>query len=240
MSDFETAIIAARARLRRLRVRALLAPTGTPRHWVATLLAVVLGFGIVATWRATHSANHVTTARPDQLLSLLDNLAARQHRLQVEQERLAVTREKLVAGSHKAALTEARIRLNALQVLAGTTSVKGPGVIVRVNDPDALIPASMILDTVQELRDAGAEAISINQVRVVVNTWMTDASSGGINVGGITVKPPYTLAAIGDGRTMAVAMRIPGGVTDSLKVAGASVRVSATKHLTLAPTESTR
>ena len=240
MSEIETAISAARTRLRRLRVRALLVPAGTPRHWIATLLAVILGFGIVTTWRATHSATMVNTARPDQLLSLLDNLAARQHRLQVEQERLAITREKLVAGSQKAALTEARLRLNALRVLAGTTAVKGPGVVVRVDDPDALIPASMILDTVQELRDAGAEAISINQVRVVVSTWLSDSSSGGINIGGTVVKPPYTLAAIGDGRTMAVAMRIPGGVTDSLKAAGASVRVNATKHLTLAPASPTR
>jgi uncharacterized protein YlxW (UPF0749 family) len=207
---------------------------------VATGLAVILGFGIVTTWRASHSSDVLTTARPDQLLSLLDNLAARQHRLQEEQERLAVTREKLVAGSQKAALSEAQVRLNALRVLAGTTSVKGPGVIVRINDPDYLIPASMVLDTVQELRDAGAEAISINQVRVVANSWVADSAASGILVNGTALKPPYTVAAIGDGRTMAVAMRIPGGVTDALKVAGATVRVSASKHLTLAPVKSTR
>ena len=240
MSLPEAVLAAARSRIRRIRVRALLAPAGTPRHWVATVLAVILGFGIVTTWRASHGSDVLTTARPDQLLSLLDNLAARQHRLQEEQERLAVTREKLVAGSQKAALAEAQVRLNALRVLAGTTSVKGPGVIVRINDPDYLIPASMVLDTVQELRDAGAEAISINQVRVVANSWVADSAASGILVNGTALKPPYTVAAIGDGRTMAVAMRIPGGVTDALKVAGATVRVSASKHLTLAPVKSTR
>lgn len=240
MNNYTSNLVAAGARLRRLRLRALLAPSGTPRHWVAALLAIILGFGGVTAWRATHSSDSLITARQDQLLSLLDNLAARQHRLQQEQERLAVTREKLVAGSQKAALAEARVRLNALQVLAGTTTVKGPGVIVRVGDPDLIVPASMLLDTVQELRDAGAEALSINQVRIVASSWLVDSASGGINVVGTVVKPPYTIAAIGDSRTMAVALRIPGGVADSLTAAGASVRIARTRHLTLAPARPTR
>lgn len=240
MSTQDSVISLARDRLRRLRLRALLAPSGAPRHWVAALLAVVLGFGIITTWRASHSDESLSTARSDQLLSLLDNLAARQHRLQEEQERLAVTREKLVAGSQKAALAEARTRLNALQVLAGTTSVKGPGVIVRITDPDLLVPASMLLDSIQELRDAGAEAISINQVRVVAGTWLIDSESGGVNVSGTVIRPPYSVAAIGDGRTMAVAMRIPGGVADAMKAAGADVKIAATRHLTLAPAKATR
>jgi uncharacterized protein YlxW (UPF0749 family) len=223
----------ARLRLARIRLRTLISPNGSPRHWVASLLAVALGFGIVTAWESSHSASSLTSARPDQLLSILDNIAARQHRLENEQERLAVTREQLLAGSKQAALKESRLRLNALKILAGTTSAKGPGVVITVLDPDALIPSSMFLDAVQELRDAGAEAITVNQVRVVANSWFADAPTSGLIVDGTTLRPPYRIAAIGDGRTIAVALGIPGGVVDSLTIAGANVRVATSAHLTL-------
>ena len=76
----------------------------------------------------------------------------------------------------------------------------------------------------QELRDAGAEAIQVGDVRVVANTWFADTDQG-ISVSGTEVRPPYVIKAIGDANTLAGAMEIPGGVTATVRRAGGDTDV---------------
>jgi uncharacterized protein YlxW (UPF0749 family) len=68
---------------------------------------------------------------------------------------------------------------------------------------------------VQELRDAGAEAIQIGSARVVASTAFNDVS-GGVAVDNMALQAPYEVRAIGDGQTMATALEIPGGVIASM------------------------
>ena len=103
-------------------------------------------------------------------------------------------------------------------MLAGTTKVRGPGVRIVIRDEDGGVDAAEILDTVQELRDAGAESIEVAERRVVVNTWFADPPDAGtpaILVSGELRPSPYMILAIGDPETLATAMEIPGGVADS-------------------------
>ena len=90
-----------------------------------------------------------------------------------------------------------------------------------------------MLDAVEELRDAGAEAIDVNGQRVVVNTWFSDGRTRGITVSGRLVIPPYVITAIGDAETMAAALRIPGGVADAVNAAGARFASSALADVTI-------
>jgi uncharacterized protein YlxW (UPF0749 family) len=226
-------MISPRKRLIRIRLGLIWRPTLSPRQIVATAVALILGFGGVAAWRASHTDQALATARPDQLLALLDSLSSRQQRLVSEQQELAVTKEKLLSGSNAAALTEAKQRLTVLQILSGTKPARGPGISLVMQDPDLLVPSSLILDTVQELRDAGAEAIQIADIRVVANTWFADVPSGGIRVSGRVLKPPYTITAIGDSATMKTALGIPGGIQDAVKAAGGSVRASVGRNISV-------
>ena len=100
-------------------------------------------------------------------------------------------------------------------MLAGTVAATGPGIEVFVTDPQSTVRSAQVLDLVQELRDAGAEAIQIGSVRVVASTWFADAA-GGVSVDGTALRPPYTVLAIGESQTMATALEIPGGVVASL------------------------
>ena len=59
-----------------------------------------------------------------------------------------------------------------LGILAGTVAAEGPGIVVTIDGVD---DAALLLDTVQELRDAGAEAIQLGDVRVVASTYFTQA-----------------------------------------------------------------
>ena len=82
----------------------------------------------------------------------------------------------------------------------------------------------MILDAIQELRDAGAEAIQIGDQRVVASTWFSQTDAG-ISVSGTELRPPYIIRAIGDGNTLAGAMEIPGGVSATVRRAGGETDV---------------
>ena len=84
-----------------------------------------------------------------------------------------------------------------------------------------------MLDVINELRAAGAEAIEIQgsqgdpkiSVRVGVDTWVV-GSPGALVVDDQTLNPPYTVVAIGDPPTLAAAMNIPGGAMDSVERVG--------------------
>jgi uncharacterized protein YlxW (UPF0749 family) len=87
-----------------------------------------------------------------------------------------------------------------------------------------------MLGTVQELRDAGAEAIQVTGgpdrvVRVVASTPFADVPSGGVSVGGVALSPPYLIEAIGDPDTLQTALGIPGGAVSSIGSGGGSVEV---------------
>ena len=83
--------------------------------------------------------------------------------------------------------------------------------------------AALILDAVQELRDAGAEAIQVGPSRVVVDTWFANGPDG-VLVSDQLLTSPIRLTAIGDPDTMAAAMSIPGGLADSVRTRGADLR----------------
>lgn len=195
-----------------------------PASLMAGALFAVLGWMVVAGAIAQDSDEALANARPDELVQILDSLDAENDRLEQEKRRLAAEVASLTSGSDAAALEQARNRAESLEVLAGTTKVRGPGVRIVIRDPDGGVDAAEILDTVQELRDAGAESIEVAERRVVVSTWFAnppDTDTAALLISGDLRPSPYTILAIGSPETLATAMEIPGGVADSVRTAGA-------------------
>jgi len=196
------------------------------RAAVAVLLAVT-GFAIpVAASAARETApTGMDTARlVDQVGALGTDgrgLAAEIDRLELERAALAS------AAPDRTALTAVTDRADALAVLAGTVPVAGPGTELTVTDPRGNIGADVFVDLLQELRDAGAEAIELSGVRLVAESYVVNRPGGGLTVDGHAVRAPYTVLAIGDPHTLAEAMRFPGGVLDTVATReGATARVS--------------
>lgn len=185
------------------------------RQWAVAIVCVLIGIGAVAVVRGQQTDEFLASAREPDLVRLLDDLQARQTRLDGEILRLQSAEQRLRSGTSAEALQETQKRADALRVLAGTTAVTGPGVKLRIDGENAFF-ASDLLNTVQELRDAGAEAIEINGNRVVVDTWFADEGDG-ISVSDTLVRAPFLITAIGDPGTMATAMRIPGGIADTVE-----------------------
>lgn len=196
---------------------------------LVSVLCALLGFGLALQVRSNDEATGLGSARQEDLVRILDDLSARSDRLRGEIATLQAARERITAGGggSAAALGEARRRAATLGILAGTLPATGTGVTVTVADPRGGVRADVLLDAVEELRDAGAEAMQLGPVRVVAATYLLDVP-GGVGVSGTTLRPPYRFVVIGDPSTLRAALQIPGGVVDTVgSVRGASARISA-------------
>ncbi|MFG1935242.1 DUF881 domain-containing protein [Mycobacterium sp. NPDC048908] len=201
---------------------------------LAVVLCVLLGVAIVTQARQTESGDSLETARPADLLVLLDSLQQREAALNTEVADLQRNLAELQAsGSNdQAAIENAQARLGALSILIGTVAATGPGVTLTIEDTAPGVPAETVLDVINELRAAGAEAMEIRgrgqtgpaAVRVGVDTWVV-GNPGALVVDTTTLSPPYSVLAIGDPPTLAAAMNIPGGATDSVERVGGKMAV---------------
>jgi uncharacterized protein YlxW (UPF0749 family) len=197
---------------------------------LALILCLLLGAAIATQVHQTNTGDSLDTARPADLLVLLDSLRQREATLSTEVAELQSSLNALHASgsSDQAAIQNAQARLAALSILIGTVGATGPGVTVRIEDPGPGVAPQALLDVLDELRAAGAEAIQISDghqaVRTGVDTWIVGAP-GALLVDGKTLMPPYSVVAIGDPPTLAAAMNIPGGAVDSVKRVGGTMSV---------------
>jgi uncharacterized protein YlxW (UPF0749 family) len=89
--------------------------------------------------------------------------------------------------------------LQQTNMILGKTNVKGPGVIVTLEDGDREVVASYLVDLVNELKYAGAEAISINGSRIINSSEIVEINNSYIIVNGAKrIASPYEVKAIGD------------------------------------------
>lgn len=214
-----------RARL----LAALRRPWSRGQITAAVLLAVV-GFGSIVQVRANTEDDRYVGMRQGDLIQLLNSLSTASQRAENEIAKLQQTRNTLRSDtdSRRAAVERAKQQATTLGILAGTLPATGPGVRITVQDPSGKVGTDTMLNGIEELRDAGAEAIEINDsVRVVAQTYIKDGLRGVI-VDGHQLSPPYTIDAIGAPHTLAQAMAFTGGFIDEVENA-ASGRVVVTQ-----------
>jgi uncharacterized protein YlxW (UPF0749 family) len=185
---------------------------------IAAVILFVVGVGGVMQIRINTADDTYTNARREDLIQLLDGLGSESRRLESEVAELERTRSELQSGAdtQQVARQEAQTRVEQLGLLAGTVPAEGPGIRLRVADPNNKVDADVLLDAVEEMRDAGAEVIEVNdRVRVVGSTWFgTDAA--GLVVDGIPVSRPITFEVIGDPHSLEEAARFRGGIVSEI------------------------
>lgn len=97
----------------------------------------------------------------------------------------------------------------------GLTTVEDEGIIVTLTDTDEMAyDAEDLLELINELRDAGAEAISVNNERIVNMSDIADVSSRYIVVNSQKISSPYVVKAIGDKTYLKSALTIKNGYYD--------------------------
>ena len=200
---------------------------------IGVLLAIVGFLGIVQIRSEQSAGDDLAGARREDLLQLLDSLDAATTRVRGEIADLEQRRRDLQssADSRQAAISEARAQAEVLGVLAGTLPASGPGIVIRIDDPQRAIGTSTLLNALEELRDAGAEAIEINDsARIVAQSAIVDAE-GGVQVDGTLLRPPYAVEAIGDAHTLREAMLFPGGLQDEVEQLRGTVQITSSPNL---------
>jgi uncharacterized protein YlxW (UPF0749 family) len=220
-SSEEPTPLTGRQRLR----RAMLRPS-RGQVVVAVLLALV-GYAAVTQVRFTNVDDTYAGYREQDLIDVLNGLAGATQRAESEVSRLERTRDDLRSstGAREAALAQAEERASNLAIMAGLVPVTGPGIRVTITETDGAVDVDTMVDLIQELRSAGAEAIQVNgEVRVVAQTAFEDAD-GGIEVGGQLLTSPYVVDVIGEPGTLHGAVDFPKGPRAQLEDEGATVEV---------------
>ena len=123
--------------------------------------------------------------------------------------------------------------LDQARILAGIEDVEGPGITVVVDDLKfsekvnyPLISYSMLLELLNELNAAGAEAVSINDQRIISTTEIRQIGGIHININTVSFAPPFVFKAIGDPKTLEAALRLREGIVEKLENSGVAVTIT--------------
>ena len=105
----------------------------------------------------------------------------------------------------------------------GYTDVKGPGIILTIadgknaaNDKEQVITYNDLIMAINELKYAEAEAISLNDERVVNNSFVANISEYMV-MNDNRISGPYTIKVIGDSKNLESVINIKGGIKDYLE-----------------------
>jgi uncharacterized protein YlxW (UPF0749 family) len=213
----------------RARLLAALRRPPSRGQLVAAALLLVLGFAAVVQVHSKSQDSAYVGARQDELVALINSLSLASQRTENEIADLQATRNSLLndTEARRTAIEQARQQAEQLGILAGTLPALGPGVRIEIADPSGAVGTNNLINGIQELRDAGAEAIELDDtVRVVAQTALRDGPNGGVIADGERIAAPYVIEAIGSPHDLATALDIARGFTDEVERAGGSVSIT--------------
>lgn len=195
-------------------------PRVTWGQMLTGVLCAVLGFAVVVQVQMSRT-DGLSGLRQDELVRVLDDVTRRTAELQEQVTSLRAQRTALVTGSDtdRAAREAAASRAEVQGILAGQLPAQGPGIELMIGQPAEQVPAAVLYNVLEELRNAGAEVVQIENVRLVASSYFLDGE-GGVVVDGIQLSPPYRWLVIGDPDTISIALNIPGGALATVRNAG--------------------
>lgn len=113
--------------------------------------------------------------------------------------------------------------LNEAKMYLGYTNVVGQGIVITITDGSRSIESYDLINLVNELKLAGAEAISINDNRVVSTTEIVDIINRYIMINGKRISGPYTIKAIGDQKYLESGITLKNGYIDEMNANGKKI-----------------
>lgn len=120
--------------------------------------------------------------------------------------------------------------LEQANINLGKTDVQGEGVVITLRDLDKTVVAEDLLLLINELKLAEAEAISINDERIINLTDVVDVGPY-INVNMKRLSSPYIIRAIGNQKYMESGLTAKGGYVDTITDKGKSIVVEGQKNI---------
>ncbi len=203
-------------------------------------ICVIVGIMLSVQYRTSESyGTNLRTSRVDDLTAANSALLKDNQALS---EEVVELREKLANVSSESQLNQdLQAELRKSNLAAGLTAVTGPGIIVTLNDnPQVLQPGedpnaylvhdSDILSIVNEIKASGAEAISVNNQRIVAMSEIRCAGTT-ILVNWNKIGPPFVIKAIGNQQLLESGLTIKGGKLEELKTFGLQTQLARSDNI---------
>lgn len=178
-------------------------------------VALIIGVLLVGQLRSQAPAIELSSLSAQELSTLIETLSARNVELS---DGLADLREQIrdyeraeLQGQSALELTEED--LDRLEAFGGLRGVEGQGIAIEIVgsfDPTA------VNDLIYELRNAGAEAIAVDEVRITARS-VAVLGTGAIEIDGVAIGPSITISAVGSPSGLRAAIERPGGILTLLQ-----------------------
>lgn len=214
-------------------------------HWLlpVTAACMMMGAMLAVQVRAREAQGEAPLtrgsgilARTGPLADLAAVLASTENKAKEQEKEISDLRHQVseytgALAKQQDVLKPVSEELQNLKVAMGLTEVKGPGIVLRLAEPGtravpsagAESPDSMyllhdfdLLQIANELWAAGAEAVALNDQRLVANTAIRCVGPA-IQVNRVAVMTPYEFRAIGDPKVLIGALNMPDGTLDRLR-----------------------
>lgn len=201
------------------------------------LVLAFLGFLVVVQFRSQTQDQGLAQLSVQDLTELVANVTTRNNQLREEVATLQQQQANLTSAVQRGDTSTSQVRSDLTHILAwsGVLGVTGSGVQVTVNGD---LPAAAVGQILNELRNAGAEAIALNGVRIVPGVTVA-GDQGKLTLAGQPISGPLVLLAIGQPETLAGSLSRAGGLIAQLtsQYPAVSIRVEAQDLVTVPATD---
>ena len=181
---------------------------GSGRLAVGAVL-LILGFLVVAQLRSQAADQGLAALSVQDLTELVANLTTRNNQLREEIQTLERQKASVASSVDRGDTSAGQIRTDLNRTLgwSGALGVTGAGVRVTV---DGAVPGDAVEQLLNELRNAGAEAISIGAIRIVPGVVVAGPAAS-LQVAGVPVAGPVEILAVGAPDALAGSLARAGG-----------------------------
>jgi uncharacterized protein YlxW (UPF0749 family) len=199
----------------------------------ASIIALFLGFAAVTQVQSQEVfSRSLNLETPASLTTLIANLSETNNELRNEifDLRRDVSDAQSSVSTGTGTLSETQRQIRQLRVFSAQSAISGPGIAIRI---EGLFDERALSDLVNELRNAGAEAISVNEVRVGPKSYFTGTADRAIAVDERPLRGPWTVRAVGAADVIYVAMTRTGGIIGQFELIYRGTRFDVTKETVL-------
>lgn len=213
------------------------------KYVILCLIFFLLSFAITVQLRVTSTADSevtqekIITELKDKIFELNGDKEKLEKKYEQSQQSLEKVRTR--AAENDTSNIEKNDLIKKYTLIQGDTNVKGPGIIVRYYpmeiraNGDEIGPYDItkdLVDIVNELKNAGAEAIAVNDIRIT-STSSIEMEKNNIVIDGNRIARPYVVKAIGNSETMNSSLIRPGGTIELIKNDRAKIELVITKEV---------
>lgn len=213
------------------------------RKFQISMAVMVFIIVFAVTWqiKGVRKANAVTGQMSNRVETLQTNLKSEMDKneglmQQIVQLQTDLAKYREQAAQSGGATKILRDELNRAEAIAGLTDLEGSGIIVTLkdglksdtvityDDGYGIVHDAYILTILNELRASGAEALSINDERILATSEIRCAGPT-VSINNTKIAAPFEIKAIGNPETLENALRMPGGAVDEANFYGIDVTI---------------